>query len=66
MTEPEPHTQLLPTINTDSAIIMGDPARVERSKKFLEDVEDWAFNREYKSILGTYQGKRILVMSTGI
>ncbi|WP_407887579.1 nucleoside phosphorylase [Levilactobacillus sp. N40-8-2] len=66
MTEPEPHTQLLPTINTDSAIIMGDPARVERTKKFLNDVEDWAFNREYKSILGTYQGKRILVMSTGI
>ncbi|WP_341778129.1 nucleoside phosphorylase [Levilactobacillus sp. HBUAS70063] len=66
MTEPEPHTQLLPTIDTDSAIIMGDPARVDRSRQYLEDVEDWAFNREYKSILGTYQGKRILVMSTGI
>ena len=26
----------------------------------------WAFNREYKSILGTYKKKRILVMSTGI
>ena len=26
----------------------------------------WAFNREYKSILGTYKNKRILVMSTGI
>lgn len=47
-------------------MIVGDPARVDKAAKYLDDVSEWAFNREYKSILGTYRGKRILVMSTGI
>lgn len=64
--EKQPHTQLTTAIDTDSAIIVGDPARVNKAVPFLEDVQEWAFNREYKSILGTYNGKRILVMSTGI
>lgn len=64
--EPQPHTQLTTAINTDSAVIVGDPARVDKAAKLLDNVQAWAFNREYKSVLGTYQGKRILVMSTGI
>ena len=64
--EKQTHTQLTTAIDTDSAIIVGDPARVNKAVPFLEDVQEWAFNREYKSILGTYNGKRILVMSTGI
>lgn len=64
--EQQPHTQLTSAIGTDSAIIVGDPARVDKAAPLLDDVQGWAFNREYKSILGTYQGKRILVMSTGI
>lgn len=63
---PQPHTQLTPAIGTDSAIIMGDPARVDTIAKLMEDVQPWAYNREYKSVLGTYKGKRILAMSTGI
>lgn len=64
--EKQPHTQLTTAINTDSAVIVGDPARVDKAAAFLDDVQEWAFNREYKSILGNYRGKRILVMSTGI
>lgn len=64
--EKQPHTQLTTAIDTDSAVIVGDPARVDKAAKYLDDVSEWAFNREYKSILGTYRGKRILVMSTGI
>lgn len=64
--EQQPHTQLTTAIDTDSAIIVGDPARVDKAAQLMTDVQDWAYNREYKSILGNYAGKRILVMSTGI
>lgn len=62
----EPHIQLTADINTDSAIIMGDPARVDSLEKLMDNVERVAYNREFKSIVGTYQGKRILALSTGI
>lgn len=66
MREPEPHTRLTEEISTDRAIIMGDPARVDTTAALLENVQAWAFNREYKSVLGEYRGQKILVMSTGI
>lgn len=63
---PQPHTQLTHAIGTDRAIIMGDPARVDTIAKLMDDPQPWAFNREYKSVVGTYRGQRILAMSTGI
>lgn len=63
---PQPHTQLTHAIGTDRAIIMGDPARVDAIAKLMDDPQPWAFNREYKSVVGTYRGQRILAMSTGI
>ncbi|KRM10798.1 nucleoside phosphorylase [Paucilactobacillus suebicus] len=66
MEEKQPHTQLTSEINTDSAIIMGDPARVDKIAELMDNVQSWAFNREYKSVIGEYRGKRILAMSTGI
>ena len=62
----QPHTQLTHAIGTDRAIIMGDPARVDAIAKLMDDPQPWAFNREYKSVVGTYRGQRILAMSTGI
>lgn len=66
MYKKEPHIQLTSEINTDSAIIMGDPARIDVIAKLMADTKEWAFNREYKSIVGTYKGKKILAISTGI
>lgn len=63
---PQPHTQLTHAIGTDRAIIMGDPARVDTIAKLMENPKPWAFNREYKSVIGTYRGQKILAMSTGI
>lgn len=64
--EVQPHTQLTTAINTDRAIIMGDPARVDKAAKLLDNAKEWAYNREYKSVIGEYRGQRILLMSTGI
>ena len=61
-----PHLKLRADLGIQYAILPGDPARVERIAEQLEDVEELEFNREYKSIAGTYKGIRVLAVSTGI
>ena len=61
-----PHLKLRDDLGIQYAILPGDPARVERIAEQLEDVEELEFNREYKSIAGTYKGIRMLAVSTGI
>lgn len=63
---PQPHTQLTTAIQTDRAIIVGDPARVDRAAPLLTNAQRVADNREYRSVIGEYRGQRVLVMSTGI
>ena len=65
-TEKMPHIQLDASINATAAILPGDPARVDAIAAFLSDVHEEGFNREYKSITGTYKGRRILAISTGM
>lgn len=62
----KPHIQLDSSIGATAAILPGDPARVDAIAAFLSDVREEAFNREYKSITGTYKGRRILAISTGM
>ena len=50
----------------DYAILPGDPARVERVGRFLENCQEVACNREFKTVSGYYQGTKLLVTSTGI
>ncbi len=64
--EKMPHIQLDAGIGTDRVILPGDPARVDRIAAHMTDVEETAFNREYKSVTGYYNGKKILAMSTGM
>ena len=61
-----PHIQLDASIHASAAILPGDPARVDEIAQYLEDVREEGFHREYKSITGTYKGRRILAMSTGM
>ena len=61
-----PHLKLPDNLGIRYAILPGDPARVNRIAEQLEDVEELAYNREYKSIAGTYKGVRVLAVSTGI
>ena len=62
----QPHIQLDETMSAKYAILPGDPARVTRVAAQMENVEELAFNREYRSIRGTYKGVPVLVMSTGM
>ena len=45
---------------------MGDPNRVDTVASFFDSIEIETINREFHSITGTYQGKRVTALSTGI
>ncbi|MGX7013410.1 nucleoside phosphorylase [Vagococcus silagei] len=64
--EKQPHIQLDSSLKIKKAIIVGDPKRVSSVLEFLDHAKEITFNREYRSAFGTYQGARILVVSTGI
>lgn len=62
----QPHIQLDETIQARCAILPGDPARLDRIAKQMNDVHELAYNREFRSLEGTYQGVWIIAISTGI
>lgn len=47
-------------------IFSGDPWRVETLAKLLDEPKHIAFNREFNTYTGTYQGMPVTVSSTGI
>lgn len=60
------HLHLRPEQLADRVILVGDPERVERVAARFECRECEARNREYHTITGLYQGKRITVLSHGV
>lgn len=60
------HLHLKPEQLADKVILVGDPGRVDTVAKHFENRECEVENREFKSVTGTYNGKRITVQSTGI
>ena len=60
------HIQLDETVNAPCALMPGDPKRVDVIASCLENVEELTFNREYRSIVGTYKGMRVIGISTGM
>lgn len=47
-------------------LFSGDPFRVERLIKYLDNPKHIAFSREFNTYTGTYQGVEITITSTGI
>ena len=60
------HLHLLPAQLADKVILVGDPGRVSLVASHFDEVEFQTANREFHTTTGTYQGKRITVVSTGI
>ena len=60
------HLNLLPEHISDTIIFVGDQDRVERITKHFDTIEFETQKREFKTQTGTYKGKRITVLSTGI
>lgn len=60
------HLHLRPEQLADRVILVGDPGRVNSVAEYFDNIECEVSNREFHSITGTYQDKRITVQSTGI
>ena len=60
------HLHLKPEQLADKIILVGDPGRVQTVANNFDSIECEVSNREFKTITGTYKGKRISVQSTGI
>lgn len=60
------HLHVKPEWLADKIILVGDPGRVSLVASHFENKECEVESREFHTITGTYQGKRITVVSTGI
>ena len=62
----QPHIALDESLQAPCALMPGDPRRVDVIAQYLDDVRELAFNREYRSIIGTYKGMKVIGISTGM
>ncbi len=60
------HLHLFPDDIAKDIILVGDPGRVETVASFFDNIELKKQNREFYTITGNYNNKRITVISTGI
>ena len=60
------HIHLKPEELADNVILVGDPGRVDMVAECLSDIEFRHQSREFVSVTGKYNGKRVTVLSTGI
>ena len=60
------HLALLPKNISDTILTVGDPGRVNVISQFFDSIEFEMNRREFITQVGTYRGKRVTVISTGI
>lgn len=60
------HIRLFPEELADNIILVGDPKRVDVVSSMFDSIELKRENREIVSHTGTYKGKRITALSTGM
>ena len=60
------HLHLNPAQISTQIILVGDPARVDTISSHFTKVDFTVQNREFKTVTGWYNGKRLTVISTGI
>jgi len=60
------HIHVKPEELADNVILVGDPGRVDMIAEFMDHKEFRHASREFVSITGQYNGKRMTILSTGI
>ena len=60
------HLNLKPKNISDKIIAVGDPGRVYRVSKFFDTLDFEMNKREFITHTGTYKGKKLTVISTGM
>ena len=60
------HLHVRPEQLAQKIILVGDPGRVDLVAQHFESRECEVQSREFRTVTGTYRGKRITALSTGI
>lgn len=60
------HLHLTPQQLAHKIILVGDPGRVSLVASYFDEIAFEVESREFKTIAGTYKGKKLMVLSTGI
>ncbi|QGY47911.1 phosphorylase [Maribellus comscasis] len=60
------HLHLKPENISEQIILVGDPARVDTISSLFESIEFEIQNREFKTVTGIFNNKRLTLISTGI
>ncbi len=60
------HLDVKPSEIAETVLTVGDPGRVAQVSKYFDTIEYKAEHREFVTHTGTYKGKRMSVVSTGI
>lgn len=60
------HLKIKPENLAPNVILLGDPARVKMVSEYFDEMDFKGQNREFIIHTGTYRGKRITAMSTGM
>ncbi len=60
------HLHLRPEQLADTVILVGDPGRVALVAEHFDSRECEISNREFRTVTGSYKGRRMTVLSTGI
>lgn len=60
------HLHLRPEQLADTVLLVGDPGRVALVAEYFDDIECNVSNREFNTVTGSYKGRRMTVLSTGI
>src|SRR3712207_2486466 len=60
------HLNLLPEHIADTIITVGDPGRVHKVTQYFDDIDFEMNKREFITQTGTYNNKRITVVSSGM
>lgn len=60
------HLHLRPGQLADVVVLVGDPGRVDKVAGYFDRTELKVANREFVTVTGSYQGRRMSVVSTGI
>ena len=59
------HIHMKPEELADNVILVGDPGRVDMVAEYLTDIEFRHASREFVSVTGKHNGKRVTVLSHG-
>ena len=61
-----PHVKTTSDKISPYVLVCGDPARALEVAKLCDSYEEVAYNREYRTLLATYKGKKITITSHGV